>query len=175
MATLRKGICYSRRITRAYTRKSKVKSKAYIRTVPQSRVVRYEMGEAKAKYDHEVNLICRDNCQIRHNAIESVRQIVNRRLNEKVGVKNYFMKLMIFPHHILRENKMLSGAHADRLQTGMQRSFGKSIGFAAQVKKGKVVFSVLVNKEHVNNAIEAAKLANPRLPGKYSVEVKKFG
>jgi large subunit ribosomal protein L10e len=173
MATLRKGVCY-RKVTRAYTRKSKVKSKAYIKTVPANKVVRYEMGEMKVGYEYEVNLISRQKIQLRHNAIESVRQVVNRRLNEKVGIKNYFMKLRLFPHQILRENKMLSGAHADRLQTGMQHPFGRSVGLAAQVKEGKAIFSVWVKKEYINGAVESLKLASPRLPGKYSIEVKKM-
>lgn len=174
MASLRKGRCYSKVITRAFTRKSKVKGKAYIKTIPANRIVRYEMGQLGDNYDYEINLVSKTKNQLRHNAIESVRQVVNRRLSLKLGVKNYFMKLKLYPHHILRENKMLSGAHADRLQTGMQRAYGKSMGLAAQVKPNKVIFSVQVKEPQLKDAIESVKLAHSRLPGKYSIEIKKI-
>jgi len=34
----------------------------------------------------------------------------------------YFFRIIPFTHHIQRENKMLTGAGADRTQTGMQLS-----------------------------------------------------
>ena len=49
MATLRKGKCYTH-ITRPYTRRSKVKAKAYIKTVPPSKVVRFDMGDSKKDF-----------------------------------------------------------------------------------------------------------------------------
>lgn len=167
---LRKGVCY-RGIVRAYTRKSKVKSKAYIKTVPSNKVVRYEMGDPKGVFTHEVKLVCKQDIQLRHNCIESMRQVVTRRIEGKAGTRGFFMKLKVFPHHILRENKMISGAHADRLQKGMQKAFGRSMGLAAQCQRGKVVFSIFVNKDRLNDAVEAAKLAPSRLPGKYIIEV----
>src|SRR3989344_1633947 len=171
MATLRKGKCYSKIIT-AYTRKSKVKSKSYIRTSPASRIVRYDMGNLKGKFDHTINLISTQDIQIRHNAIESAMLVVFRRM-QKSGLNNFYFKIKIYPHHILRENKMLSGARADRLQTGMSHAFGRPMGLAAQVKKGKIIFSIEVNKDYLKQATESIRLAIPRLPCKCSVEVKK--
>jgi large subunit ribosomal protein L10e len=171
MATLRKGKCYSKPI-RPYTRKSKVKSKSYIKTIPANKIVRYDMGNIKGKFNNTINLVSNQDIQIRHNALESARLVVFRRL-QKIGNNNFYLKLKAYPHHILRENKMLSGARADRLQTGMSHAFGKPIGLAAQVKEGSVIFSVDVNKENLKNAAEAIKLAVPRLPGKCSIEFKK--
>ena len=173
MATLRKGKCY-RHMTRPYTRRSKVKAKAYIKTVPPSKVVRYDMGDPKKNYNYELVLISREVGQIRHNAIESARQVVNRKLQEGLGQKAYCLKLLLYPHHILRENKMLSGAHADRLQTGMAHSFGRTVGLAVRAKKGKALFSVKVLTNGVEQARKALKLATPRLPGTYSIQVKKL-
>ena len=170
MATLRKGRCYSK-VTGAYTRKSKVKAKSYIRTTPPNKIVKYDMGNIKGEFNNVINLISSQDIQIRHNALESARLVIFRRL-QKIGLNNFYLKLKVFPHQILRENKMLSGARADRLQTGMSHAFGKSMGLAARVKKGKVIFSIKVNKEHIKQGTESIKLAIPRLPGKCSVEVK---
>lgn len=172
MATLRKGKCY-RKLVRPYTRKSKVKSKSYIKTIPSSKVVRYEMGDPKKQFKYEINLISNDTAQIRHNAIESARQVTNRRLQLKLGNTGYFLQIKAYPHHILRENKMLSGAHADRLQTGMSHAFGKSVGLASQVKKGKKIFTLKVDDNGLELGKETMKLAIPRLPVKCFIEVKK--
>ena len=44
-------------------------------------------------------------------------------------INDYYMNVHPYPHIILRENKIF-GAHADRLQQGMRRSFGTAIGTA---------------------------------------------
>lgn len=172
MATLRKAKCY-RNAVRPYTRKSKVKSKSYIKTIPPNRIVRYEMGDPKKKFKYEVSLVSKEKAQIRHNAIESARQVTNRRLQLKLGLANYFLQIKVFPHHILRENRMLSGARADRLQTGMSHAFGKPMGLAAQIKKGKKIFTLKVDDNGLIAAKEALKLSIPRFPVKCLIEVKK--
>lgn len=170
MSTLRKGHCYTT-IERAYTRRSKYKKKGYIKAIPTSKLVRYDMGNPKKTYSKKVCLITKQDIQIRHNAIESARQIINRNLHEKVGPANYYFQVNIVPHHILRENKMLGGAHADRLQTGMAHSFGKAIGLAAQAKKGKTLFTVKVNDDKVEVAAEALRKAISRVPCKCSIKI----
>lgn len=173
MVGLRKGCCYRKIDNQPYTRKSKYKAKGYIKAFPPHKISRFEMGEKDKKYTYKVMLVSKDSLQIRHNAIESARMVVNRRLQEALGT-NYFLRVCIFPHHALRENRMLGGAHADRLQTGMAHSFGKVIGSAAQVKKGKEIFTAWVFKEGVELARDAIKHANSRLPGRSSVEVEEI-
>ena len=171
MASLRKGKCY-RDIVRAYTRRSKVRGKDYIKAIPNSKVVTFNMGELNGKFSHCVYLVAKADHQIRHNALESSRQIVNRHIM-KIGNKNYFFHILAYPHHVLRENKMLSGAGADRMQTGMSHAFGRAIGLAAQIKKGKRVFVIKVNEAHIDAAKKALKRACPRMPGQYSIEIVK--
>ena len=171
MASLRKGKCY-RNIVRAYTRRSKVRGKDYIKAIPNSKVVTFNMGELNGKFSHCVYLVAKADHQIRHNALESSRQIVNRHIM-KIGNKNYFFHILAYPHHVLRENKMLSGAGADRMQTGMSHAFGRAIGLAAQIKKGKRVFVIKVNEAHIDAAKKALKRACPRMPGQYSIEIVK--
>src|SRR3989338_4147101 len=169
MAGLLKGVSY-RRIERPYTRKSKFKHRSYVKAVPNSKVVRFDMGDIKKTYNFRVDLIAKDALQIRHNAIESARQIINRHLNIKLG-NNYFFKVRMYPHHVLRENKMLTGAGADRMQTGMQLAFGRPVGIAAQIKRGKAIFSVKVDQDAIGSAKYALRKATPRLPGHYGVAV----
>jgi len=171
MAGLRKGVSY-RRIERPYTRKSKFKHRSYVKAVPNSKVVRFDMGDIKKTYNFRVDLIAKDALQIRHNAIESARQIINRHLNIKLG-NNYFFKVRMYPHHVLRENKMLTGAGADRMQTGMQLAFGRPVGIAAQVLPGKQIFSVKVmTRADVESAKYALRKARSRLPGHYGLGVE---
>ncbi len=168
MAGLRKGHCYTG-LVRAYTRKSKYKSKAYIKGVPPSKLVKFDQGDLKKEFESAVFLKSKQPIQLRHNALESARQMVNRNISETLG-NNFRLKIRVYPHHILRENKMLSGAGADRMQTGMQRAFGKPVGSAAQVKKGQPIISLHVDKKDVEAAKKALHTAIHRLPGQYYIE-----
>ena len=156
---LRKASAYSKRYARPYTRKSKKRTKSYIKTVPNSKIVKFKMGDLKGftedKYPIQIHVISKENCQIRDNSIEAVRQFLNRFLQIKVG-KEFYLEVKIYPHHILRENKMLTGAGADRMQTGMSRSFGKTIGRAALVKPDQVLY--IVGIKNTKAEIEARKL-----------------
>ena len=64
---------------------------------------------------------------------------------------------------------MISGAGADRMQTGMQKAFGKAMGLAAQLRPGTTIFCVYVEKEGVNQAKIALRSAMPKLPGTCSI------
>ena len=172
MVGLRKGHCYTT-VKRAYTRKSKFKMKGYIKAIPQSKISRYDMGDLKKTFPYRVSLVTKGPVQVRHNALESGRLAVNRRLTVNLG-NNFFFKIRVYPHHVLRENKMITGAGADRMQTGMQHAFGRAIGIAAQLKKGQTIYSVDVEESALQAAKEALHRAIPRLPGKYSIEIAKI-
>src|SRR3989442_15465786 len=81
----------------------------------------------------------RENVQIRHNALESARVSANKVLFDKYGETGYRLQLCVYPHIILRENKMIATAGADRLQEGMRRAFGKPTGRAARVHDGQSI------------------------------------
>lgn len=174
MSTLRVGRCY-RNIIRAYTRKSKVTAKGYIKAIPTNKITRFDMGDPKRKFNTRIDFISKQDIQLRHNAIESARMIVNRHLTEYLGtVKDYFFKIRAHPHQILRENKMLTGAGADRMQTGMSHAFGRPTGLAAQVQRGNVVFSVFVDEKNKEKGVKALNFAKARIPGSYTISVNKI-
>ena len=175
MAGLRKASAYSKKKITPYTRASKVRSKSYVKTVPNSQIVKFKMGDLKGfdsgKYKTVLNVISKENVQIRDNSIEAVRQFMNRFLQQALG-KEWYLEIKVYPHHILRENKMLTGAGADRMQTGMARSFGKTIGRSAILKVGKVIF--LVGVKTPKAEVAARKLicsVKSRMPCGVRVEV----
>ena len=171
MARLRKFSAY-RRLERPYTRTSKFKDKAFVRTTPNILIAKFATGNLKKKYPYALNLVSRDNLQIRDNAIESARMTTNRLLEKTLGATGFKMKTSIYPFHVLRENPLAAGAGADRFSTGMQKSFGKPTGSAARVKKGQIIFEVGVEKNGLEIARQALNRAAKKLPGSYTIGVK---
>jgi len=171
MARLRKFSSY-RKVERPYTRTSKFRKKSFIRASPNLKIVRFEMGDPKKEFNYTLELVSKTDLQIRHDAIESARQTSNRLLEKELGKMGYFMKIMIYPFHILRENPLASGAGADRMSTGMTMSFGKPIGAATQVRKGKKICIIRVNKEGIGTAKNALKKMSKKIPNSYSILVK---
>jgi large subunit ribosomal protein L10e len=170
MAGLRAFSCY-RRVKRAYTRKSKYRTKGFIKSVPTCKVVKFNYGNLRKDFPVKVLLVSKQKMQVRHNAIESARVAVVRKLNKVLG-KNYHFQIRCYPHHVLRENKMITGAGADRMQTGMQRAFGKATGLAAQTSPGKILFCVYVDKADVAAVRKCLRSAKPKLPMKCGIEIE---
>ncbi|TET25278.1 MAG: 50S ribosomal protein L16 [Candidatus Bathyarchaeum sp.] len=152
----------------AYTRKK------YIRGSPVSKIVKFTMGNPSGSYNYQVRLIAEKEVQIRHNALEAARIASNRVLSEKLG-NNYHLKILPYPHVVLRENKMIFGAHADRLQDGMRNAFGKAIGLAARVKTGQSLILANVNEDGLELATLALKRGGAKLPTPCRVVIKKLG
>jgi len=140
-----------------YTRKQ------FVKGFPQPKITKFTMGDTKAKFEYEAKLIALEKAQIRHNALEAARVATNRLLMDKLS-NNYRLHVHPYPHIILRENKMIFGAHADRLQDGMRRSFGKPIGTAARVEPDQTVITVNVNANGVEVAKEALRRGSAKLP-----------
>ncbi|MBD3309627.1 50S ribosomal protein L16 [Candidatus Woesearchaeota archaeon] len=173
MAKLRRAVAW-RRLERPFTRTSKYKKLNYVRNIPNRKIVRYDMGNPKRKFSYYLDLVSKDDIQIRHNAIESARQSSNRVLELTLGKSAYQYKIRIFPHHVLRENPLAAGAGADRMSTGMKKSYGKSVGSAARVKKGQVLFTVGVQKPHIETARKALVRAKNKLPCSCSIQVREI-
>jgi len=151
----------------AYTRKK------YARGFPPPKIVKFTMGDTKATFDWEAQLIALKRAQIRHSALEAARVATNRILIDKL-VNDYLMLVLPYPHMILRENKMIFGAHADRLQQGMRRSFGKAIGTAARVEPDQPIITVRVRASALETAKESLKRGSAKLPIPCRIIVKKI-
>ena len=173
MASLRKASAYSKKIVVPFTRVSKKRQKSYIKTVPHQKIVKFSMGREdlynQGKFPHELTVISTEKVQLRHNALEACRQYINKKVETEL-VGQYVFRVIPFPHHIQRENKMLTGAGADRMQTGMQLSYGKAVGKAAILKKGSRIFFVAVpNERAVHFTRKVLKQIKAKLPGKTKI------
>jgi len=169
LMALRPGRCYSKRDKKPYTRVSQRKPRrSYIKGVPGSKIRQFETGDWSVE-GPEFYLIAEEPCQIRHNALEAARVNANRVLVKKIGEKKYFLKVLPYPHHVLRENPIAAGAGADRLQEGMRRSFGKPIAVSAKVKKGQKIMLIRVPEGSEDIAKEALRVASHKLPTPCSI------
>lgn len=151
----------------AYTRKE------YITGIPGSRITFYERGDPNADFPIQLSLISQEKGQIRHNALESARVSANRYMIKNAGEKNYYLKLRVYPHQILRENPMALGAGADRISDGMRKAFGRPVGLAARVSPGQKIFTLRTTKEFYKMAREALRRAKMKLPFPAKISVDK--
>jgi large subunit ribosomal protein L10e len=161
------GKIYRQTDKRSYTRKE------YLGGIPGLLITIYDMGNAKGDFEIELSLTSREDAQITHNALEAARVSANRLLNKMLGQIGYHFKVRVHPHQILRENKMVSGAGADRISQGMSLSFGKTVGRAARVKKGQRIFTVRTTKNSFLVAKAALKRAAMKIPCGGSIVVDK--
>ena len=171
MARIRKAVCY-RKLERPYTRVSKFKKHSFIKTNYNTRVIKFVMGNAqKEDFEFKLKLKPKVDIQIRDNSMESARLTSNRLLEKTIGLGSYFLRVNKFPHHVLRNNPIASGAGADRFSTGMKKSFGKPIGLAARFRKGDTIFEAKVDKKNVDLAKKALKRASQKVACSCSIEV----
>ncbi len=173
---LRKASAYSKRKVTPFTRKSSVKSKAYIKTIPPQSITKFTMGNNDlSKLKYHLNLVSCEKVQIRHNALEACRQYLHKQLDVKFAGQYYF-KIIPYPHQIQRENKMLTGAGADRMSTGMQLSFGRSIGNSAVIKpESKIFFIAVSNEKAVIFTREILNKIKSKLPCKTRIDYEFVG
>lgn len=151
MASKRRASAYSKRKPVKNTRRSKKQQKSYVKTVPPQKIVKFNMGDylgyEQGKYKIKIGIISDENIQIRDLALEAVRQSLNKDFT-KLFLKNFFLRCNVYPHNILRNNRIFSGgSKGERVQTGMQQSFGSPEGRAATIKKGKAIFTAYFNGE----------------------------
>ena len=170
---LRPAHCY-RWDSPAYTRISHNPKDSYITGIPGSRLTHQEMGNPQGKFEVEISMISEGNIMIRSNALEAARKAINKVMEDNVGVSNYKFSIRVYPHHVIRENIMATGAGADRVQSGMRASFGKPTGCAARIKRNRVVASIQVRNEPdaIKNAREAFKKGLDKLPGRMKIVLK---
>ena len=154
----RPGHCYREADRPPFVRKK------YIHRQPASRIVSFDMGNTGGDFEVELSLVGLERCQIRHQALEAARIASNRHMTKTVGRKNYHLRIRVKPYHYLRENKMISGAGADRVQDGMRKAFGKVIGVAARVSPDQPLITIRTDKTHIQQAMRALKKAAPKMP-----------
>lgn len=156
-----------RKITQyAYTRRE------FMGGVPGNRILQYESGKANGDFPVVLNLIPEERGQVRHTALEAMRITAVRALDAAIGRENYYLKVRVYPHHVLRQNKQASGAGADRVSMGMRLAFGKAIGTAARVESGQTLLTIKVGPKGFAAAKDAMRKAYNKVASPCTIDVQ---
>merc|ERR1712113_295958 len=151
----------------------------FCRGVPDPKLRIYDVGRKRADVDTfplAVHLVCDEKENLSSEALEAARIVVNKYMTTNCGKESFHLRIRVHPFHVLRINKMLSCAGADRLQTGMRGAFGKPFGKVARVSIGQIVLSVRSRDSLKDHVIEAIRRATFKFPGRMKIFVsKKWG
>merc|ERR1719428_873888 len=121
-----------------------------------------------------VHMVSDEKQQLSSEALEAARIAANKYMISNAGKDFFHIRMRPHPYHVLRINKTLSCAGADRLSTGMRGAFGKAYGTAARVKIGQVLVSVRTKDEKVQIAAEALRRARFKFAGRQKVHVSSY-
>ncbi|CAO2833793.1 unnamed protein product [Amaranthus hypochondriacus] len=170
-----------RRPARCYRQ---IKNKPYpksrfCRGVPDPKIRIYDVGMKKKGVDEFpfcVHLVSWEKENVSSEALEAARIACNKYMAKFAGKDAFHLRVRVHPFHVLRINKMLSCAGADRLQTGMRGAFGKPQGTCARVAIGQVLLSVRCKDSNSHHAQEALRRAKFKFPGRQKIIVsRKWG
>eukprot|EP00054_Salpingoeca_dolichothecata_P031344 m.263197 g.263197 ORF g.263197 m.263197 type:complete len:215 (-) comp26837_c0_seq1:122-766(-) len=149
------------------------------RGVPDAKIRIFDLGRKKANVNDFplcIHMVSNEYEQLSSEALEAGRICCNKYLVKNIGKDNFHIRMRAHPFHVLRINKMLSCAGADRLQTGMRGAFGKPQGKVARVNIGQPIISVRGKDAHKDHIIEALRRSKFKFPGRQLILVsKKWG
>jgi large subunit ribosomal protein L10e len=152
----------------------------YCRGCPDPKLRIYESGNKKARHHvlpMVVHLVSCEKAQASSEALEAARIACNKYMQVNCGKDNFHLRMRVHPWHIIRINKMLSCAGADRLQTGMRHAWGKPYIKAARINIGTILMSVRTNSPaNLKLAMEGLRRSKYKFNGRCNIFVsKKFG
>ncbi|RPA94747.1 ribosomal protein L10e [Choiromyces venosus 120613-1] len=146
------------------------------RGVPDPKIRIFDLGRKRADVDEFslcIHLVSNEYEQISSEALEAARICANKYMVKTAGKDGFHMRIRAHPYHVLRINKMLSCAGADRLQTGMRGAFGKPNGTVARVNIGQIIISIRTRQINQANAMEALRRSQYKFPGRQNIIVSK--
>merc|ERR1712185_523848 len=141
----------------------------YCRGVPDAKIRIYDLGRKKASVDDFpfcAHLVSDELEQVSSEALEACRIACNKYMTKSSGKDAFHIRIRVHPFHVLRINKMLSCAGADRLQTGMRGAYGKPQGLAARVKIGQILMSIRSTDNNEDHLIESLRRCKFKFPGR---------
>ena len=147
------------------------------RGVPDPKIRTYDIGKRKADvtlFPEVLHIVSNEIEQITSEALEAARIQANKHMIKNANKESFHMRIRAHPFHVLRINKMLSCAGADRLQTGMRGAYGKANGTAARVKIGQILISLRTKEPLIDIAREALRRARMKFPGRQIVVRSKY-
>jgi len=140
--------------------------------VPDPKIRIYDVGMKRADADVFplcIHLVSWEKENISSEALEAARVAGNKYMTKNAGKEAFHLRVRLHPFHVLRINKMLSCAGADRLQTGMRGAFGKPQGVCSRVGIGQVLLSIRCKDNHGAVAQEALRRAKFKFPGRQKI------
>ncbi|KAH7350644.1 putative 60S ribosomal protein L10-A [Rhexocercosporidium sp. MPI-PUGE-AT-0058] len=172
------------------------------RGVPDPKIRIFDLGRKRANVDEFplcIHLVSNEYEQLSSEALEAARICANksvyprwkkwrsgtkrrtyswltiwfRYLVKVAGKEGFHLRVRAHPFHVVRINKMLSCAGADRLQTGMRGAWGKPNGSVARVNIGQIILSVRTRDAHRATALEALRRSQYKFPGRQKIIVSK--
>jgi large subunit ribosomal protein L10e len=135
----------------------------YMGGVPNCRIAQFDVGNLKTGFPLQLSLHAEEAAQVRDIALEAAR-ISAVRVLEAQAPNQFHLKVRRYPHQILREHKMATGAGADRISDGMRRAFGKPVGHAVRTQIGMPLLTVYTQVANLAIAKEALRKASHKLP-----------
>lgn len=136
----------------------------FCRGVPDPKIRIYDAGNKRADVDvfpFCVHLTSWEKENISSESLEAARVAANKYMVKNAGKDAFHLRVRCHPFHVLRVNKMLTCAGADRLQTGMRGAFGKPYGTCARVNIGQILLSIRCRDTHSTQAQEVRGDWNP--------------
>lgn len=142
--------------------------------MPDPKIRIFDLGNKRADVDafpFAAHMVSDEKEQLSSEALEAARVSCNKYLSKHAGKDAFHLRVRAHPFHVLRINKMLSCAGADRLQTGMRGAFGKPFGMVARVKIGQTLLSVRSKESNKHHVMEALRRAKYKFPGRQKLFV----
>ncbi len=168
MAHKRPWHCYKKWNRRAFQHKRSANHRReYARGGAQSKIVRFWGGNKDipwSDWELTIGLKVNNQIQISSNALEAIRITINGVLQRKLGRNNFRLRIRPKPFQKFRENRMLAFAGADRVQSGMRNSFGRSTGVCARVRAGQVICDVGAYLKDLQIVRDRLRVASMKIP-----------
>merc|ERR1712065_97818 len=120
---------------------------------------------------YTIHMVSRELEQISSEALEAARIQANKYMAKNTNKLGFHLRIRCKPFHVLRINKMLSCAGADRLQTGMRGAYGKPLGVCARVGIGQILMSLRCKEANIPKAIESFRRAKFKFAGRQKIVV----
>ncbi|MCK4380861.1 MAG: 50S ribosomal protein L16 [Candidatus Lokiarchaeota archaeon] len=178
MAHKRPWHCYAKWSRRPYQyKRSSNRRREYARGGAQSKIVRFWGGAKSVPWEDwelVVGLKVNSQIQISSNALEAIRITINGVLSRKLGTQNYRLRIRPKPFQKYRENRMLAFAGADRVQSGMRNSFGRSTGVCARVRAGQIVVDVGCYLRNLPLVRDRLRIASMKISSSCQIVILKY-
>jgi large subunit ribosomal protein L10e len=149
----------------------------FVRGVPDPKIRIFDTGKKRIpceEFPAVAHMVCDENQQVTSESMEACRIATNKYMIQNAGKDFFHIKVRPHPFQVLRINKTLSCAGADRLSTGMRGAFGKAYGTAARVHIGQVLMSVRTKEDKVETAAEALRRAKFKFAGRQKVHISNY-